>query len=172
MRTSISEDRKREIRAEEVFRAEVRHELATQARQDHGVMGKIAAFMDTKHGMFFASSVLLPLLVWFYSYATNYYASQADRQQYHEKLEYEVQARLSRFSGKLESGNVTGFREDVDRDHLYPQLAGYGMEMLLVELARTAPGDEVIALEDIRKAMDEGDAQRLLALLDQHGWIR
>ena len=152
----LSTAAKQRIRAEEIFREEVRREL----RPEKSTAAKVRGAFNKPLMLWFLSSVVLGGLSWSYS---GWEEKRAVRAQNHAeivRLDIEVRGRLTRSSVRLEAARDTvGLLDAIDMlnkgAEIFPDLDNRPLEGLLLQLIWLAPDEEKADLEIARGAYQE-----------------
>lgn len=143
----LSEEARRRIRAEEIFRAEVRRELVTaESSQTQSGLAGLAShpLLNKPFVLWFLSSVVVATLGWMYSeWQDRREAATANRAEI-TRLEMEIFGRLERAKDRLgTASNPTGFREAVrfldEGTGIIPALSERSFESLVVSLSWLGP---------------------------------
>lgn len=167
----ISEEKEEAIRTEEKVRRQVYAEIAQERSPIARKLGWIYDFLDCRPGLFLASIVVVPGILWLHSSWTEGQRAASEREAYRQKLLYEVEARIRQHQGRLASGDVIGFIESTNVDYVYPRLSGYKMETLFVEMSRLNVENADAWLKRYRGARDSLDEASMSSLFRKAGWL-
>lgn len=96
----LTEEEKRRIREEEIFRQEVRLSLEKRTKSK---WAKFWAFLNTSFGIWLLSTVAVGLITWGYTQWEENHTKSIENRQLIRKIDLEIAARLSYFEPKLTS---------------------------------------------------------------------
>ena len=177
-RTSImiSEQEKEKIRQEEIYRREIRQEIAKTAQRDTFTQ-KIWAFLNCPLGLWFLSTIAIGIISWSYS---QWQANQVQIQEYQKqrrKLNMEVASRIQTFKNFLANAQnkeqlyySISFLDDpeVDRFNLFifPEFRKRSLRSLLWELNELVEKDEQADINEAILASEQLNDFYLKRLLD------
>lgn len=155
----LSDEDKARVRAEEVFRHEVRSELE-KAKDQPGRGERLLAFLNEPVILWLLSSIVVGLITWQY---TLWQERQAQRQQVQAEvrnLDLEIHGRLRRAAERLSSArDMVGVREAIrmldEPSGTFPDLAQRNLENLLISLTWLMPEKETAALQAARQGYQE-----------------
>ena len=163
----LSELEKEKIRAEEIYRNELRNDLKEKSENNGNV---VLRFLDTQHGLFISSMVVLPFLLWFFAFVQNTYAEYNENKKLIEKIDYEMMYRVSNFENRLQSGDVIGFIEDIDRNYVYPEFSGVGVQGLMLQLEGLVGKTDRQQIVLARNSLISKDKTKIEESLRIRGW--
>ena len=152
----LSEDAKSRIRAEEIFREEVRREIQTPAPAPTR-SATLFGLLNRPFTLWVLSSVLLSGVGLVFTRWEEGRAQRAERQAQVTRLDIELSGRLQRSEHRLEfATNATGLREAIrmldECPCTFSEFEGRSFENLLLTLSWLVPEDERPALGDARSA--------------------
>lgn len=152
----LTEDQKSLLRAEEVFRAQVRQEFAGR-KEEPTRWSRAAAFLGTPLGLTFLSMVLIPAFLWVANFVEHYYATRDQHAEVIQNLDLEISYRLSTANAAYPAGGgmeSTFFAElNNPRDSWFPQFQGKTTSILMFQLERTVPDEKKEAVKLAREAL-------------------
>jgi hypothetical protein len=163
----ISEQEKQKIKYEEIYRKEIQKELSQHASSN---INRVLGFLDTQHGLFIASVVVVPIMIWFLSYVQAAYKKHSEEQRQIARIDNEMIYRISNFENRLKGGDVIGFIADIDRHYAYPEFAGMRTQGLLLQLENVICEEKRPEITSARKALISKDQQAIQASLNIRGW--
>lgn len=162
----LSESDKQRIRAEEIYREQVRKTLLTPERRSWW------SFLDTQRGLFVASSVVLPLCIWLFTALQAHYSTTEATQKAVVRLDNEITYRITNYWRYLQNGSVSAFVAEIDHRFAYPQYQGIKMQILMLELEKQLPQAQREPIAAARQALISGDKQRVHDSLMIRGWYQ
>jgi hypothetical protein len=151
----LSDEDKARVRAEEVFRHEIRSELE-KAKDQPSRGERLLAFLNEPVILWLLSSIVVGLITWQY---TLWQERQAQRQQVQTEvrnLDLEIHGRLRRAAERLSSASdMVGVREAIrmldEPSGTFPEMAPRNFENLLISLTWLMPEKETAPLEAARR---------------------
>lgn len=165
----LSDEEKERIRAEEIYRKEVQKELIDKPKRSGNV---VFSFLDTQHGLFVSSMVVLPFLLWFFAFIQNSYSEYEANQKLIRKIDNEMVYRISNNQGRLESGDVAGFIEDVDRSYIYQEFSGVGVQGLMLQLESLVSESDQEEIIVARNSLLSREKSKIESSLRIRGWSK
>jgi hypothetical protein len=160
----LSDDDRARVRAEEIFRSEVRSQLANRERPSRGA--RLLEFLNQPVILWLLSSVVVGLISWQYTRWEERQAQQRQIQAEVRNLDLEIHGRLRRAADRLlNARNVVGVREAIrmldEPSGMFVDLGQRNMENLLVSLVWLIPEGETASLEAARTGYQ--DLQQIAA---------
>ena len=155
----LSDETRQRIRAEEIFRDEVRRQLQP-AQSTKSTAAAFFSALNKPLALWFLSSVVLTGIGWSYTSWEEKRAVSVHNRTQITKLDIEVYGRLKRASTRLDSArNPVGLRDAIamlDKGFgVSPELANLSLEGLLLSLSWLVPKNERDELEKVRDAYHE-----------------
>lgn len=150
----LSEDDRARLRAEEVFRHEVRSELE-HSRKQPGRVERLLKFLNQPVILWLLSSVVVGLITWQYTRWEERQAQQRQVQAEVRNLDLEIHGRLRRAADRLSSArDIVGVREAIRMldmpSGMFPEMGQRNMENLLISLIWLMPVGQTEPLESAR----------------------
>lgn len=160
----LSDDDRARVRAEEIFRAEIRSRL--ENKQPPGRGARLLGFLNQPVILWLLSSVVVGLISWQYTRWEERQSQQRQAQAEIRNLDLEIRGRLQRAAGRLSSAkNMVGVRETIrmldEPSGMFVELGQRNMENLLVSLTWLLPEGQATALDGARTGYR--DLQRIAA---------
>jgi hypothetical protein len=152
----LSEEARQRIRAEEIYREEVRREIGGAPRVQSSV-SKVLGALNKPLALWFLSSVVLGLIGWAYAQWEEDRAVRAQNRAEIVKLDIEMYGRLQRCSARLAfARDSLGLREAIEMldegSGVFPALDNRSFAGLLLALNWLVPEEEKT---DIASARDD-----------------
>lgn len=154
----LSDADRARVRAEEIFRSEVRAELEQRKQPSRGA--RLLEFLNQPVILWLLSSVVVGLISWQYTRWEERQSQQQQTQAEIRNLDLEVHGRLRRAADRLSNArNIVGVREAVrmldEPSGMFVNLGQRNMENLLVSLIWLMPEGETASLEAARTGYRE-----------------
>lgn len=162
----LSKTEMEKIRCEEIFREEVRSSLSNQTERNF-----IVSFLETQHGIFIASALVLPLILWFFAFIQSHYTSFKEEQVLMKTIDNEISYRISNHYSMIHNGNLRGFKTELDNRYVYPQFSGIGIQGLMLQLEDLVPDAQRKEIVDARKSLVSGDDKEVKSRLEIREWL-
>lgn len=155
----LSDEDKARLRAEEVFRHEIRSELE-KARKQRSRGERLLAFLNAPVILWLLSTIVVGLITWQYTRWEERQTQQQQVQAEIRNLDLEIHGRLRRAADRLSSArDIVGIREAIrmldEASGTFPEMGQRNMENLLVSLIWLMPEGEAAALETARTGYRE-----------------
>ncbi len=163
----LSEEEKSKIREEEIYREEVKNSLLDKAVKRNPIF----SFLDTQHGLFIASSFLLPMFIWLFTMLQVHFSSIEKTEAYIKKLDSEITFRVSNYYVHLDKGSFTSFETQINNSYLYPEFAGINIQGLMLELENRVKEREKSKITQARRAFINNDESNIRKSLNIRGWL-
>ena len=160
----LSDEEKIKIREEEIYREEVRESLFSKKKNP------FFSFLDTQHGVFIASAIVLPVFMWLFTVLQTHYLHIQTTNDYIEKLDNEMTFRISNYYSHIEQGSLVHFKSQVNKSFVFPQFSGVGIQGLMLELEKNVPEKERDEILKARKSLISGNEDEVLKLINIRGW--
>ena len=165
----LKDEEKERITLEEIFREEVRKDLAARKKKAAGIRGKLWVFFNTPFGLWFLSTIVIGLATFAYTTLTQYQADRAKQNESQRRLDIEIATRLSNFDrtirrvfdaswdlakydGARESrmefslaeldGRTAFLPEKINNTNVFPEYNNRTFQSLLIELHGLVPDSE------------------------------
>jgi hypothetical protein len=160
----LSEDDRARIRAEEIFRSEVRSQLESGSQPSRGA--RLLKFLNQSFILWLLSTVVVGLISWQYTRWEERQSQQRQTQTEIRNLDLEIHGRLRRAADRLSSArNMVGVSEAIrmldQPSGMFVELGQRNMENLLVSLIWLMPEGQTASLEAARTGYQ--DLQRIAA---------
>lgn len=163
----LTDEDKNHIRMEELFREEVRCELA---RQNNESKSWHDGLFESTRSRFLATAFVIPLFIWIHAYFQAGIQESKVEAAFIERIELEARERIA--------GNVVLLKQErpmfftnINASYLYPEFKGWGMSVLLVELSQKSDSLPSQPLEKMKQAVRRGDARQVMQSAEALGWI-
>ena len=131
---------------------------------------KMIPFLETQSGLFLASAVILPFILWIYSASVSYYQEHSEKEKIIKSLDAEIEYRISISKPYLEKGNISFYLQELDTKYAFPQFSGTKMHALLSLLANEVPESEKQALELAKDSLLAEDKDNISSSLSIRQW--
>jgi hypothetical protein len=166
----LSDSDKQRIRAEEIFRSEVRRELEAKKRQLRGWQ-RAWSLANTSFGIWFLSTIVIGLVTWSYSSVQEHARTNERKAETVRKLDTELTGRIHGALVQLEAlrRRLEGKAYDATRSEtfatavqaldsansIYPEYRSRSFSSLVLELGLLVPIDEQASLRVAAAAYEE-----------------
>ena len=161
----LSDDKKKIIREEEIYREEVKKKLASDNVKKINI-----PFLETQTGLFLASAVILPFILWVHSASVNYYQEYSEKEKLVKSLDAEIEYRISISEPYLENGNISFYLQELDTKYAFPQFFGTKMHALLSLLENEVPESEKQPLKLAKDYLLAEDKDNISSSLSIRQW--
>ena len=158
---------KEAIREEEIYRHEVREELKIPKENE----SRLFKFLDTQHGLFIASAVILPFAIWLFTVLQSTYADDSAKRKLISSIDHEISFRVSQLSEDLQTKNPDLVISNLDTVNGFPQFEGFKTRALMVRLEALVPDTDKLEIVLARKALREKDIKNLVSRLRVRKWL-
>ncbi len=162
----LSDDQKKIIKEEETYREEVKKELASNDAQKKGII----SFLETQSGLFLASTIVLPLILWVYSASVSYHNNHSDQKNLIKSLDAEIAYRISISKPYLDKGNISFYLQELDSKHAFPQYSGTKIYALLSLLENEVPESEKYPLKLLKESLLSESKKDISTTLSIRQW--
>ncbi len=176
MGTELSDQDRERIRAEEIFRFEVRKGIEHQ-EPEPSKWRQVCGFLNSTFGNFVCVAIVVPLFIWLFSAIQSNYAMTRVTEDLVRRLDTEISFRLRSYWYKLEKAStraeVGEFVKSLDAEKwVFPEFSDRPMVSLMTELSRLIPEDRKADVEKARDALSRRNRNELTQVLTTRNWIR
>jgi len=162
----LTDSEKLRIREEEIYREEVKNELSKNSKCKNSIF----SFLDTQHGIFISSAIILPLCIWLFTVLQIHYSNTQVKTSHIEKLDHEITLRVSNNIQYLDRGGLDQFKTQIDSFSVYPQFSGIKVQGLMLELEKIVSKEERNNIAEARNVLISGNEQEVRQKLKIRSW--
>ena len=164
----LPEDRKEQIRLEEIYRAEIRQEISFQSEPEKNW---VSGLFKSQRSRFVATAFIIPLFLWLFAYFQAEMSAAKEAERFTSRVTLEVKERVIQHNELLRQGSPMFFT-NINRTHLYPEFSGWGMSVLLVELSNKNKNLSSDALKLMKQGFQSGSHSKILNAAASLGWVQ
>ena len=162
----LSEEDMNKIREEEIYREEIKSALKDSEERHF-----LISFLNTQHGIFISSAIILPFILWFFSFIQFHYSSATEERDLIKIIDYEISFRISNYYNMLDEGNLIGFKTEIDDRYVFPQFQGVGIQGLILQLEGLVTDKDKQEIITARTSLISGNNDDIKTNLKIRGWV-
>ncbi|WP_254274983.1 hypothetical protein [Halomonas sp. 3H] len=167
MEKMLTDEDKYHIRLEELFRQEVRSELASQSDESKSWHENL---FESTRSRFLATAFVIPFFIWMHAYFEAEIQERKSEAAFVERIELEVRERIAGNAILLKQESPMFFT-NINAFYLYPEFKGWGVSVLLIELSNKGSSLPNKPLEKMEQAVRRGNASQVMHSAEALGWI-